>query len=202
VDSLGNVGQYSSIAIGFDGAGLISYWDLTNGGLKVAHCANVACTAAGASTLDGSGVGAYTSVTVGADGMGLVGYRDISAQSLNVAHCSNVACTAATATTLDAPASTSVAAFVSITISEGLGLVVHRDATNSRLKVVRCANVVCDAASVATVDSPALTSVGQYTSVTTGPDGFGLISYYDVTNGDLKLAHCSNTACTPNVRQR
>lgn len=39
--------------------------------------------------------------------------------------------------------------------------------------------------------------VGQYNSVTIGWDGFGLISYYDVTNGDLKVTHCSNSFCVP-----
>jgi hypothetical protein len=34
------------------------------------------------------------------------------------------------------------------------------------------------------------------TSVTIGADGLGLISYYDVTNGDLKVAHCSDAACS------
>jgi hypothetical protein len=38
--------------------------------------------------------------------------------------------------------------------------------------------------------------VGKYTSTTIGADGLGLISYYDSTKDDLKVAHCSNTNCT------
>jgi len=38
--------------------------------------------------------------------------------------------------------------------------------------------------------------VGYYTSITIGSDGLGLISYYDKSNGDLKVAHCGNPACT------
>ena len=38
--------------------------------------------------------------------------------------------------------------------------------------------------------------VGWDTSITIGADGLGLINYYDDTNNDLKVAHCSNTACT------
>ncbi|PZC45030.1 MAG: hypothetical protein C1O27_002540, partial [Chloroflexi bacterium] len=47
---------------------------------------------------------------------------------------------------------------------------------------------------ITTLDSSR--DVGKYTSVTTGADGLGLISYYDHTNQDLKVAHCSNAACT------
>ena len=39
-------------------------------------------------------------------------------------------------------------------------------------------------------------NVGESTSITIGADGLGLISYYDGSNGDLKVAHCANTACT------
>ena len=61
LDGPGNVGQYTSVTIGADGLGLISYYDATNGDLKVAHCSNVACTAATLTTLDSAGdVGQYT----------------------------------------------------------------------------------------------------------------------------------------------
>jgi hypothetical protein len=53
---------------------------------------------------------------------------------------------------------------------------------------------VCGGASITTLD--ATDFVGVHTSITTGGDGLGLISYHDNTSGDLKVAHCSNTACT------
>ena len=43
LDSASNVGRYSSVTIGVDGLPLISYYDLTNSALKVAHCANRFC---------------------------------------------------------------------------------------------------------------------------------------------------------------
>jgi len=45
-----------------------------------------------------------------------------------------------------------------------------------------------------TLDSLGL--VGAYTSATIGADGLPLISYTDSGNGDLKVAHCSNAACS------
>src|SRR5262249_15043168 len=39
-------------------------------------------------------------------------------------------------------------------------------------------------------------AVGLETSATIGADARGLISYRDGTNGDLKVAHCDDAACT------
>jgi len=52
----------------------------------------------------------------------------------------------------------------------------------------------------ATVDAAA--EVGPYTSLTIGADGLGLISYQDITNGDLKVAHCASAFCTSYFRRR
>ena len=39
-------------------------------------------------------------------------------------------------------------------------------------------------------------NVGRFSSVTIGTDGLALISSFDETNGDLKVVHCSDSACT------
>ena len=44
--------------------------------------------------------------------------------------------------------------------------------------------------------------VEEFTSVTVGTDGFGLISYYDGTNGDLKVAHCTLPGCPAYAHNR
>jgi hypothetical protein len=38
--------------------------------------------------------------------------------------------------------------------------------------------------------------VGRHVRLAIGADGLGLIAYYDLTNRDLKVAHCSNLPCT------
>jgi len=190
------VGHYTSVTIGADGLGLISYHDSTNGDLKVAHCSNAACTTAIKTTLDSDWhVGGDTSITSGADGLGLISYYDIGNSALKVAHCSNVECTEATKTTLDSEGN--VGASTSITIgADGLGLVSYHDDSNLGLKVAHCSNVECTEATKTTLDSDG--NVGYYTSITIGADGLGLISYTDHSNftSALKVAHCSNAACT------
>ncbi|MEE4270140.1 MAG: hypothetical protein V2I67_00600, partial [Thermoanaerobaculales bacterium] len=102
LDSVGAVGGYSSIAIGADGLGLISYYDDTNVDLKVAHCDNTACSSATTATLDSVGlVGLDTSIVIGTDGFGLISYFDHTNDVLKVAHCDNTACSSATTATLD-----------------------------------------------------------------------------------------------------
>jgi hypothetical protein len=196
--SAGDVGRFSSITIGADGFGLMSYYDGTNLDLKVAHCADAACTTASVATIDTGGianVGQYTSITIGTDGLGLISYHDVTNGDLKVAHCSNVACSSATTVTVDATAGFVVGLFTSITIgTDGLGLISYRDDTNGNLRVAHCSDAACSAATISAID-PGGVDVGRYTSVAIGADGFGLVSYHDTTNGDLKVAHCSNVLC-------
>jgi hypothetical protein len=194
LDSAGDVGESTSVTLGVDGLGLISYSDGTNGYLKVAHCSDALCTSATTTTLDSSGnVGYYTSITLGADGLGLISYHDYTNADLKVAHCSNALCTSATTFTLESLGY--VGEHTSITIgADGLGLISYYDNSNGYLKVAHCSNVLCSIANKTTVDSAG--DVGQFTSITIGADGLGLISYYDNSNGYLKVAHCSNVTCT------
>jgi cell shape-determining protein MreC len=194
LDTTGNVGAFTSVTIGADGLGLISYYDTTNAGLKVAHCSNTACTSATITPLDtAANVGQYTSVTIGADGLGLISYYDITNLDLKVAHCSNVNCTAATITPLDTAGS--VGQFTSVTVgSDGLGFISYYDATNGNLKIAHCSNVNCDTAFFRSLNI-VIPNPGQYTSVTIASDGWPLISSYDSTNGNLNVKHCFDLTC-------
>lgn len=188
---------YVAATVGADGLPIIAYYDATNGDLKVAHCNDVACTGATHSTLDSTGdVGLYTSIALGADGLPVIAYYDNSAGDLKVAHCSNITCTSATLTTMDASGITGQ--YTSIAIgSDGLPLIAYRDVTNTNLKVVRCPDVACSSSATSYTLDGAGIDVGNYSiSLAVGADGLGLIAYFDDTNGDLKVAHCNNTACS------
>lgn len=82
-------------SIGLQDLSLISYYDETNGDLKVAYC-STACAAATTVTFNGPGdVDCATSMTIGSDGFGLISYYDqanFPNTSLEVAHCSNTLC--------------------------------------------------------------------------------------------------------------
>jgi hypothetical protein len=195
LDSIGDVGTDSSLTLGIDGLGLISYYDNTNGNLKVAHCNDPSCSTTSNYMLDSSGdVGIDISITIGSDGLGLISYYDITNQDLKVAHCNDINCSSASLFTIDS--SGNVGRYTSTTIgTDGLGLISYHDGTNYDLKLAHCSNIQCSNATTYTLDSTGFT--GYYTSITIVADGFGLISYRsDQDDGNLKVAHCNNIICS------
>ncbi len=73
---------------------IISYRYYGNADLRVAHCADVACTTATTATVHVDGTTPWhTSITIGVDGLPIISYYDSGNRDLRVAHCSNTFCT-------------------------------------------------------------------------------------------------------------
>ena len=89
----GVTGGHTSITIGSDGLGLVSYEDVQGNvePLKIAHCSNIACSEATTTTIDPDGDLFGTAITTGVDGLGLVTFNN-QTRGLGVVHCSNVFC--------------------------------------------------------------------------------------------------------------
>jgi hypothetical protein len=87
VDSDGDVGYDTSIAIGNNGYPIISYWDTTNHDLKIAACTTTGCTGRPMiTTIDSTGsVGSYTSIAIGNNGNPIISYNDGGNSDLKVA---------------------------------------------------------------------------------------------------------------------
>jgi|GEM_PF-1066872 len=198
INTLDSDHNWSSLAIGTDGLPVISYHSgYPNYDLKVAKCVNAACSGTPTiTTLDSAGiVGYYPSIIIGTDGLPVISYYDNTNHTLKVAKCANAACGGPpTITTLDRAGDVGMS--TSITIgADGLPVISYYDNTNHTLKVAKCANAACGGTpTITTLDSAG--DVGRDTSITIGADGLPVISYYDYTNGDLKVAKCANAACT------
>ena len=197
LDSAGNVGEYTSIAIGTDGNPVMSYFDATNGKLKVIKCSSPSCSSSNTPiTLDSaSNGGLYTSIVIGTDGNPVMSYYDSSNGDLKVVKCSNTSCSSSnTIVTLDSTGN--VGSFTSIAIgTDGNPVMSYYDTSNQDLKVLKCSSPSCSSSNTpVTLDSAG--NVGSYTSIAIGKYGNPVMSYYDTSNGDLKVYSCGNKSCS------
>ncbi len=197
LDATGAVGENPAIAIGADGLGLIAYtagtpsWDL-----KVAHCNQTACTTATTGTADATQeVGLYPAIAIGADGFGLISHYDNTNGALRVVHCTNADCTSTwDRTVVDTTGTVGLASSVAIG-ADGYALIAYNVLSSASLKAAHCTNTACTTSSAPV--TLATGSVGlSGISIVIGRDGHGLIAYPDENSGDLKAAHCTNTACS------
>lgn len=201
LDFKGSVGRYTSVKIGRDGFPVISYHDLDNFALRVAKCGDASCTPAlmTFSALDAAeAMGVDTSLAIGADGFPIISYFHDGLQDLKVAKCGDAACTPGLVVyrTLDEAGDIGRGNAIAIGI-DGFPVISYFDFTNHDLKVAKCGDSGCTPglADIKTLDSAF--DVGYNTSIAIGIDGFPVISYFDRTNGTVKVAKCGDAACNP-----
>ena len=197
LDSDGMVGKDSSIVIGTDGNPIVSYFDNTNNDLKLVHCNNIDCSIFDDPiVLDGKGdVGRDSSIVIGTDGNPIVSYFDNTNNDLKFIYCTTANC-AISNTPIILDDDGAVGRDSSIVIgTDGNPVISYRSGTDGSLKMVHCTSIDCSTQNIPVVlDSNG--SVGFDTSITISAEGYPIVSYFDNTNTNLKLVHCTSIDCS------
>lgn len=195
----------------------MSFGDAATGDLVVAVCGDANCTSLDLRVVDELAHGArYTSIAVAPDGLPFMVYQGVGASSnspgLKWAKCTVPDCSSSTfgegdftdgGDRFNGPAGFHASLAI---VPEGAAVVSHqlaRSNTDSYLRYVRCGSVVgslgCSFPTTLEGGDPSVT--GLHTSIAVGPDGLPVISYYNETAGQLKVAKCLDPAnCAPSFR--
>jgi hypothetical protein len=184
VDSAGDVGYYTSLAI--DPATdypQISYYDAGNIRLKYAYWTGAAWDK---SVVDSgsSNRGTFTSIRLDGSGYPKISYYDVGNFALKYANWTGAAWDKDSIDTL-----AHVGKYSSLALNSSFEpRFAYYDETNGNLKFSWLNGTVFVAANftISTIDSAG--DVGKYSSLALDSDDNPRIAYYDVTNGNLKLA--------------
>jgi hypothetical protein len=181
IDSSGNVGKYSSLALDAEGNPHISYHDVTNDDLKYAYCNGSTWHV---ETVDYSTwLGLYTSLALDSNGNPCISYYDNWDSDLRYAAWNG---SAWNIQIVDSPGG----GFTSLAIdAEDNPHISYFAGENCDLKYAGW-----DGSSwrIQTVDSEGW--VGEFTSLALDSSGNPHISYYDIKKGDLKYASWSSSS--------
>lgn len=200
VDTVGDVGNFTSMALGTSGFPVISYYDDTDSRINIALCVDAGCTS-GTTFVEPTPLGgdiAGLSKVLISNGNPLVFFYDFVANDLLAYRCGNASCTAIPvggASVVDS--AFAIGRGMSATLSaDGDPVVVYQTGIHA-VQIASCASQSCSGTvTVNTIEDPSVNDVGRSTAVAIGNDGFPVIAYTDDTDGLLKIAKCSDTTCT------
>jgi hypothetical protein len=201
-DPADDVGMYASLVLDGAGRAVIAYDDLSNESLRLAACADSACTSVSIVTVDDDPlalIGGHVDVAIGADGLPVMAYAVMPGGSLRVAKCEDATCASRTIHDLDQP---SVGQFASIAIgADGNPIASYYDFhQNGALKVAKCTDAACVQPAIVSLLDDRGRQVGVFNAIAIRPDGNPVISYrrcfFDAVDCVLAVAECRTPDCS------
>ena len=142
-----------------------------------------------------SSSGYSQSLIMSEDGYPLITHYDSSTGNIVTARCDDALCSS-TANWEIMSAADKGSYLSTILGALGKPTIAYYDATNGDLKWLVCTDSGCNTSSSDTVIDGAGSDVGQYVSLSASATDFGVMSYYDATNFDLKVTRCTKANCS------
>jgi hypothetical protein len=189
---------HTSLALAGGTTGVFTYYDSGPNDLKFIHCGNATCGAPTTRPLDSGPtnvVGIFASVALNSSGNPVIAYYTEPIDILKLIICNNPTCASYSHHVVDSDAITGQ--FVSLALdAAGFPVMSYYDYSDSDLRVVHCGNATCSAGNTYKMLDGTFADVGKYTSLRLDASGNPVISYYNETNKDLRVARCSDPVCT------
>jgi hypothetical protein len=197
LDTALDTGDHVDMVLDAAGNPVISYFDATNGDLRVLRCTNPDCsgTQTAVSPDPDSAtnvVGLYTSIALTSTNMPVIAYADQTTGELKVLACNTVDCSGpqdATGFTAGGPTS------ISLELAGDAPVVVFQDnaAGGQTLGFLRCEELTCGHTVMPiTLDAQEI----NYPSLALDAAGNPVIAYFYLGAGDLRLIHCDDPRCS------
>jgi predicted regulator of Ras-like GTPase activity (Roadblock/LC7/MglB family) len=144
----------------------------------------------------------YSAIAVPADGRPVITYHDTTNTALMFIRCADAACSGVnTPVTLDNSGySSGSTSAIAISSADGFPVISYNaqavDAFSpTLLRVYKCSNADCTAGVSTDVDAPVGIGVGLQSSVAVPGDGLPVISYFEASDKNLRVAKCSTASC-------
>jgi hypothetical protein len=195
---VGSQGSFTSLQLDSNDFPMISYYEFAPAeDLHFVHCDDEFCNTLSDVRIDSANqVGSYTSLVLNGSGNAVISYYESSnGGNLKIAICNDADCTAPTVNTVDGSADDS-GLFTSLQLDgSGFPVIAYYNANADSVMLAHCVDALCaGAAQIHTVDDSSHVGFNGI-SMELDASGFPVMSYYDVTNTRLKLAHCSDVNC-------
>jgi hypothetical protein len=191
VNTNSQMGRYTSIAIDSEGYVHISYDEHSMSYNHLMYATDKSGSWVNTIADGSADVGSHTSIAVDSNDVVHMSYYDYgsSKKNLKYATCSSSCSSTSSWSKVTVDSNGDVGKYNSIATDSNNALhISYRDSTNDDLKYATCSSSCTSASSWtrSTIDS--VGNVGSRTSIAIDSNGAVHISYYDITNGDLKYA--------------